>query len=81
MTREKLLVKLNEIESEMVRLSKYCKAWKNEYRIITDQYMNGDIRCYIGKEQKAIIKKIEKAQAQYCKLQQEAYNIRQKLSL
>ena len=38
MSREKLLVKLNEVESEMVHLSKYCKAWENEYRVITDQY-------------------------------------------
>ena len=80
MNREKLLAKLNEIESEMARLSDYCKAWETEYRIITDQYMNDDIRYPIGKEQRAITRKIEKAQMQYYKLQQKAYKIREKLS-
>lgn len=81
MNREKLLAKLNEIESDMTHLSNYCKAWETEYEIITDQYMNGDIRYPIGKEQRAITKKIEKAQRRYCKLQQQAYKIREKLSL
>ena len=81
MNREKLLAKLNEIESDMTHLSNYCKAWETEYEIITDQYMNGDIRYPIGKEQRAIIRKIEKAQMQYYKLQQKAYKIREKLSL
>lgn len=79
--RDKLLAKLNEVESEMIRLENYCKQWRIEYDILTDQYMNGNIIDDIGKEQRAIVKRIEKAQRQYCKLQQQAYKIREKLSV
>ena len=79
--RDKLLAKLNEVESEMIRLENYCKQWRIEYDILTDQYMNGNIIDDIGKEQSAIVKRIEKAQSQYSKLQQESFKIRQKLSV
>lgn len=77
--RETLLVKLQQIDSDMAYLENYCREWQNEYNILTDQYMNGNIHGSIGKSQRAITNKIEKAQKRYFRLQQEAFKIIQKL--
>lgn len=79
--RDSLIKKLNEIQSTMISLENYCKQWRIEYEIITDQYMNGNIDYDIGKEQRAIIKRIKKAEKEYSKLQNDAFKIRQKLSM
>ena len=79
--RDSLIKKLNEIQSTMISLENYCKQWRIEYETITDQYMNGNIDYDIGKEQRAIIKRIKKAEKEYSKLQNDAFKIRQKLSM
>ena len=73
-------MKIEKLNIAIQQDSDYLDALDTEYKVVTDQYMNGDIRYPIGKEQRVITRKIEKAQRQYCKLQQQAYKIREKLS-
>ena len=79
--KQKLLVKLKKIESDIIDIQEYFKNLQISYEVLTDQYMNGDIIDPIGKEQDRIMRKIDKAQRRYWKLQQQANKIRQKLNM
>ena len=79
--KQKLLVKLKQIESDIIDIQEYFKNLQISYEVLTDQYMNGDIIDPIGKEQDRIMRKIDKAQRRYWKLQQQANKIRQKLNM
>ena len=79
--KQKLLVKLKQIESDIIDIQEYFKNLQISYEVLTDQYMNGDILDPIGKEQDRIMRKIDKAQRRYWKLQQQANKIRQKLNM
>lgn len=76
----KLLNKLKSIQSEMVQLQEYCKHLETSYNVLTDQYMNGDILQPVGRQQNKILREIDKVKKKYCKLEMQAYKIRQKLS-
>ena len=82
MTRqEQAYNKIQQLSQEIAELQGYVRNIETEYEIITDQYMNGNIDYDIGKEQRAIIKRIKKAEKEYSKLQNDAFKIRQKLSM
>lgn len=78
MNEIKFLTKLNEINSKMKFLEELEEELQTRYAIITDQYMNGDIRNPVGKEQKKILKKIDKIKKKYDKLSVKALTLKMK---
>lgn len=54
--QEQAYNKIQQLNQEIMILQNYIRNIETEYEIITDQYMNGDILCSIGKQQRKLMK-------------------------
>lgn len=75
----KLQAKYNEIQQDMITVQNQISRLENEYAVLTDQYMNGNIPWDIGKDQRRIEREINKLKIRYEKLSEKNRKIQFKL--
>lgn len=75
----KLQAKYDEIQQDMVTVQNQISRLENEYAVLTDQYMNGNIPWDIGKDQRRIEREVNKLKKQYSRLVVEHNKIYQTL--
>ena len=75
----KLQAKYNEIQQDMATVQNQISRLENEYAVLTDQYMNGNIPWDIGKDQRRIEREINKLKIRYEKLSEKNRKIQFKL--